>query len=90
MFIFTIFMEDDFFSAQCLRHLSISDVCLVHVASDEVVYHYVFREFWNGEWVEAPVDGVPPLECVVCWNKHRILFIWKKYSFTIHITKKKK
>lgn len=39
----------------------------------------IFREFWDAEWIEAPVNWMPPLKSVVRWNEDdvRECRIWK-------------
>lgn len=69
-------MEDDKLAAHS------PDAHLVHVLDigqaqgplhgQEVITQYALGKLGHTEWIEAPVDGMPALEGIVRWYKHRI------------------
>ena len=79
------YFEDELLSSHGLDLHAVGDVLAGQLALDEVVEDGLAGEVGDQEWVEAPVDGVKPLERFVHRQEQSVLLVCKKHTVSVTV-----
>lgn len=70
----TSLLKNNLPASQGLDNLTIFENVLFESVFDKMVNDDALCKFWNAEGIETPIDGMPPLESVICRYENCIFF----------------